>query len=60
MIFYGCYYLAYLDGQQDILLDTKTENFMNDLQLAYLCYGIGCALSFFLGVIVTTMINKKK
>lgn len=26
---------------------------MNDLQLAYLCYAVGCLLSFFLGVFVS-------
>ena len=26
---------------------------MNDLQLAYLCYAVGCLISFFLGVYVS-------
>ena len=32
---------------------------MNDLQLAYLCYAVGCTLSFFLGVIVTIAVALK-
>ena len=31
---------------------------MNDLQLAYLCYAVGCLLSFFLGIFVSYKMQK--